>query len=182
MKAVIDDVDTWRERSGELQLPQLAINQKAWDMPLVGIAMDKVLSAAPNQAGIARLTAASAPYSGAFLQALPCSSIGTRLDDVSLRIAIATRLGAPVCAPHTCICGATVESSGIHGLSCRKSAGRILRHNALNDLIKRSLATVEIPSRLEPTSLSRSDGKRPDGITLMPWKQGQCLSLGCDVL
>ena len=39
----------------------------------------------------------------------------------------------------------------------------------------RSLATAEIPSRLEPTSLSRSDGKRPDGITLMQWKQGRCL-------
>ena len=134
-----DAVDTWRKRAGGMELPQLAINQKAWDMPLVGIAMDKVLSCAPNQAGIARLTAASAPYSGAFLQALPCSSIGTRLDDASLRIAIAIRLGATVCAPHTCICGATVESSGIHGLSCRKSACRIIRHNSLNDLIKRSL-------------------------------------------
>ena len=59
----IDATDIWRERSGGMQLPQLAITQKAWDMTLVGIAMDKVLSAAPNQAGIARLTAASAPYS-----------------------------------------------------------------------------------------------------------------------
>ena len=138
-------------------------------MPLVGIAMDKVLSAAPNQAGIARLTAGSAPYSGAFLQALPCSSIGTRLDDASLRIAIATRLGATVCASHTCICGATVESSGIHGLSIRKFAGRIIRHNELYDLIKRSLTTAEIPFKLEPAWLfrSESDGKRPDGISFM---------------
>ena len=60
-------------------------------------------------------------------------------------------------------------------LETRKSAGRITRHSALNDLIKNSLATAEIPSRLEPTSLSRSDGKRPDGISLMPWKQGRCL-------
>ena len=41
-------VDTWRERAGGMELPQLAINQKAWDMPLVEITMDKVLSAAPN--------------------------------------------------------------------------------------------------------------------------------------
>ena len=45
----------------------------------------------------------------------------------------------------------------------------------MNDLIKRSLATAEIPSRLEPTSLSRSDGKRPDGMSLMLWKHGRCL-------
>ena len=50
-----------------------------------------------------------------------------------------------------------------------------MRHSAMNDLIKRSLATAEIPARLEPTSLSRSDGKRPDGMSLMPWKHGRCL-------
>ena len=50
-----------------------------------------------------------------------------------------------------------------------------MRHSALNDLVKRSLASAEIPSRLEPSSLSRSDGKRPDGITMMPWLQGRCL-------
>ena len=58
--------------------------------------MERVLSAAPNQVGISRLIAAAAPYSGAFLQALPCSAVGTRIDDVTLRIAVALRLGAPV--------------------------------------------------------------------------------------
>ena len=168
-------VEQWKVCAGQNQLPQLIIHQKAWDTPLIGVAMERVLSAAPNQVGISRLIAAAAPYSGAFLQALPCSAVGTRLDDVTLRIAVALRLGAPVCAPHTCICGATVDSSGVHGLSCRKSAGRHLRHSALNDLVKRALATAEVPSRLEPSSLSRSDGKRPDGITMMPWKQGRCL-------
>ena len=28
---------------------------------------------------------------------------------------------------------------------------------------------------LEPTGLTRSDGKRPDGLTLFPWSQGRCL-------
>ena len=124
----LDAVSEWQTRSSQGQLPQLISKQTAWDMPLVGIAKDRVLSAALTQAGIARLNAASAPYSGAFLQALPCSATGTRLDDTSLRIAIATRLGAPVSASHTCICGATVDSSATHGLSCRKSAGRVMRH------------------------------------------------------
>jgi hypothetical protein len=100
--------------AGQNQLPQLVIHQKAWDTPLVGVAMERVLSAAPYQVGISRLIAAAAPYSGAFPQALPCFAVGTRLDDVTLRIAVALRLGAPVCAPHTSICGATVDSSGVH--------------------------------------------------------------------
>ena len=49
-----------------------------------------------------------------------------------------------------------------HGLSCRRSACRRLRHKALSDVIKRSFAAAEIPSQLEIPWLLRSDGKRPD--------------------
>ena len=31
------------------------------------------------------------------------------------------------------------------------------------------------PSRLEPTGLSRKDGKRPDGLSLYPYKLGKCI-------
>ena len=87
-----------------MHLPQLAINQQAMEMPLVGIASKKCcLHAALNQLSVARLTAASAPYSGAFLEALPGSSIDTRHDYASLKFAIANRLGATICAPHACI-------------------------------------------------------------------------------
>jgi hypothetical protein len=57
-------------------------------------------------------------------------SIGTRLlDDAPLRIAIALRLGVTVCSPHQCFYGSEVKSNGIHGLSFRKSAGRLPGHN-----------------------------------------------------
>jgi hypothetical protein len=170
--AVVED---WKARAGCSVTPQDATKQKAWDMPLVDVAAQRLLSTAPNQVGLARLIAVTAPQAGAFLHAIPCAPIGTRLDDTSLRIAIALRLGAPVCAPHTCVCGETVDTLGTHGLCCRKSAGRHSRHSALNDLIKRALASADIPSRLEPTSLSRVDGKRPDGLSTMPWKEGRCL-------
>ena len=35
-------------------------------------------------------------------------------------------------------------------------------------------SSAHVPSRLEPTGLNRSDGKRPDGVTLAPWHSG-CL-------
>ena len=37
------------------------------------------------------------------------------------------------------------------------------------------LAVVHVPSRLEPSGLCRSDGKRPDGVSIVPWKCGQLL-------
>lgn len=155
--------------------PVKASVQKAWDAPIVTWKYEEVLQSAQDQAGRARLLAAAAPHSGDFLHAVPCSSVGTRLDDTSLRIAVSLRLGAPMCAPHTCVCGQLVDSSGVHGLVCRKSAGRHARHNAVNDLIKRALASANVPSVLEPTSLCRDDGKRPDGLTVLPWANGRCL-------
>ena len=164
----------WQTRTNS-SVPDLIGVQKAWDTPLVAMKLEAVQSAAQTQAGRARLIAAAAPHAGDFLHAIPCSAVGTRLDDISLRVAVALRLGAPMCAPHTCICGAHVDSSGTHGLVCRRSAGRHIRHNAVNDLIKRALASANIPALLEPSSLSRDDGKRPDGLTVMPWSNGRCL-------
>ena len=81
---------------------------------------------------------------------------------------------------YDCVWGEKVESW--ETLSYRKSAGRSLRHTLINDLIKRALATVEIPSRLEPSYiasyLSRivtaEIGRRT--FRLISWNQGDaCL-------
>ena len=46
---------------------------------------------------------------------------------------------------------------------------------AINDLIKRSLATAKIAAHLEPAGICQEDGKRLDGATVMPWKGGQVI-------
>ncbi|XP_019850978.1 PREDICTED: uncharacterized protein LOC109581361 [Amphimedon queenslandica] len=52
---------------------------------------------------------------------------------------------------------------------------RFHRHAAINDVLHRALSSAGIPSCLEPSGLSRSDGKRPDGLTLVPWERGKPL-------
>ena len=37
------------------------------------------------------------------------------------------------------------------------------------------MVAAHVPSRLEPSGLYRSDGKRPDGVSIVPWKCGQLL-------
>ena len=68
-----------------------------------------------------------------------------------------------------------VEPYGRHGLSYKQQLGRWSRHNEVNHVIKRSLVQSKIPATLEPTNLSRLDGKRPDGLTYLTWKQGKPL-------
>ena len=57
---------------------------------------------------------------GSWLHTLPVTSLGLRMDDNTIRIAIGLRLGTPLCIPHLCYhCGANVDTLGTHGLSCR---------------------------------------------------------------
>ena len=121
------------------------------------------------------MLATRAPHSGDWLHSLPISSCGLRLDDESVRISVGLRLGIDICEPHKCNCGTMVTSKGSHGLACRLSSGRMARHQQLNDIVCRALNSAQIPACKEPTGLARSDGKRPDGMTLVPWCQGKAL-------
>ena len=124
----------------------------------------------------ARLLAVSAPHAGDWLMALPVASCGLRLDNESIRVAVGLRLGCALCSAHRCSCGAVVSDRGIHGLSCRLAAGRLARHNAINDIIHRALGSAGVPAVLEPRGLTSSDERRPDGLTMIPWSEGRCLA------
>ena len=113
------------------------------------------------------------------MNCLPSTAIGTLLDNVSFRIAISQRLGLPVCAPHKCRCEAIVDRYGLHPLFCRFSAGRLQRHSALNDNIKRALSSAGFNAVFEPVGLESGDGKRPDGMTVFPFYRGTCLIWDC---
>ena len=104
-------------------------------------------------------------------------SLGLHLDDETVRVSVALRLGAPICQPHRCrSCGRTVTPLGLHGLSCLKSAGRHPRHAHLNDVVRRSLSSAGFPAVLEPVGLDRGDGRRSDGLTVFPFREGKCLT------
>ena len=118
----------------------------------------------------------SADHSSDWLNELPIASCGLRLDDEAIRVAVSLRLGCSVCLPHQCPSGSTVDSAGAHGLSCKKSSARIVRHNALNDIVFRGLVKAGVPSVKEPQGLLRSDGKRSDGVTQIPWEAGKYLA------
>ena len=121
----------------------------------------------------ARLRAVASEHASDWLSAVPVASLGLKLDNSSLRVAVGLRLGTKICESHKCVCGQLVDPWGRHGLSCRNAKGTQSRHSQANDIIKRALASCGAPSVLEPPGLSRSDGKRPDGLTLYPWSNGK---------
>ena len=84
--------------------------------------------------------------------------------------------------PHACQCGAQVDAFGVHSLICKHAAGRITRHQAINDVIARAFISADLPVTKEPTGLSIKDNKRPDGLTFLPWREGKPLAWDVTVI
>jgi hypothetical protein len=157
-----------------LNFPSRPKIQRAWDT-IASISVLNNLIDNTTGRDRARLLAVSRPESGHWLLAYPSPNTGTFIDPSTLRIAVGLRLGAEVCVDHSCAsCGAPVDRLGHHGLVCSSGAGRLSRHAALNDILRRALVSANIPAALEP-QIVRSDGKRPDGMSLIPWKMGRAL-------
>lgn len=169
-----DAENLWLGKFPDLLIPELPNLQKSWDIPIVKDKFDSLFDEVSLREREI-LHSLSNKESGAWLEALPSPQLGTLLDKQSLQIAVSLRLRIPICHPHVCVCGSDVDSFGHHGLSYIRSAGRFSRHAFLNDKFKKSFQSAETPCILEPTGLFRDDGKRPDGITLIPWRNGRCL-------
>ena len=123
----------------------------------------------------ARFLAATTPHSGDWLLALPIASGGLQLDDEAVRVAVGMRLGLSLCVPHKCPCSSNVDAQGFHTTVCKKAPGSMARHQVINDIIWRTLSSAGIPAIKEPSGVSRQDGKRPEGLTLIPWQGGKPL-------
>ena len=78
--------------------------QKTWSTPV----LDKLqidIEQSPDQTQSKRFSLTQGRYAGDWFNAIPMSPIGLKLTDGQLRCAVALRLGAKICAAHTCCCG-----------------------------------------------------------------------------
>lgn len=151
--------------------------QSSWDRP--GLLHDKarLVTGLTSDRQRASFLAASCCHSGDWLMALPITACGLRLDDEAVRVSVALRLGMDLCGPHQCaLCGSQVDAWGTHAFVCKFAPGKTTRHHLLNDVIARAFGAAGVPVRKEPSGLLANDSRRPDGLTLIPWRAGKPLA------
>jgi len=166
----------WSTSAGPLPAP-LPGKQSFWDKLELQNYRALIEDSFVEQSQKARILASVAPHSRDWLLALPIANCGLMLDDEAARVAVCMRLGLALCAPHSCPCGDQVDAQDLHAMVCKKALDRIARHQVLNDIIRRSLGSASIPATKEPSGLVRQDGKRPDGLILIPWQGGKSPAL-----
>ena len=172
-------MSAWSKQTSTSSLtlpPPTSPAQRAWDDLCCQVKSDGLLDTAADQVERARLLASRSDGSGAWLNAMPLSCAGLKMDNATVRIAVGLRLGAPVVRAHVCVCGTTVTVDGHHGLSCRYGSGRHVRHNQVNELISKAFTSAGTLAKLEPQSMCLGGNQRPDGVTLVPWKRGRCMA------
>ena len=153
-----------------------AFKQRTWDAPAVTRDWHCIWDHAKCDLDKARLVTIKSPHSSDWLFALPVSTCGLRLSDEAIRIAVSLRLGLNLCEPHICPRDANVDARGLHSLSCKCGTGRSSRYQQLNDIIWQALKRADIPATEEPAGLVQGYEKRSDGLTLVPWQDGRCLT------
>ena len=71
-----------------------AYSQKTWDTSVVSSTAESLLERAPDNVTRAHLLVVSTKESGTWLQALPISNLGLRMDHNAVQIAVGLRLGS----------------------------------------------------------------------------------------
>lgn len=148
--------------------------QKNWDLPMIKNKFCEMFDSS-EPVTRARLLASSTKESSKWLQVVPSSKLGLLLDNNTARIAVGLRLGSQLCEEYKCICGEMVKKDGLHGLSCKKNGSTIPRHDDVNKIFSHAFSSAGFPNIIQPPGISRSDGKRVDGMTIIPWSHGKSL-------
>ena len=91
----------WAEVSGGAPVPDAPESQRAWDRPIIEQTYQSLLQGSVSVAHQARLTSVVGQYAGAWLEATPSTSLGTKLIDEAVRVTVSLRLGVPYgCSTH----------------------------------------------------------------------------------
>ena len=91
----------WYEKHS-LEPPQgvAAFREKCWNSLSATALADSLLESAPNDFTRARLLAASTKESGAWLNVMPVTALGLRMDDHTLSVAVGLKAGhCNLCTP-----------------------------------------------------------------------------------
>ena len=68
-----------------------------------------------------------------------------------------------------------MDTRGLHRFVCKQAPGKSTQHHALNDAVARAFTSAGIPVTKEPASLCRSDGRRPGGLSVIPWQASKAV-------
>jgi len=119
------------------------------------------------------LVDAAAAHSGDWLNAVPISACWVRLNDEAVRVAVGLRLDTELCQPYHCVCMWCIGRQSWIPCTILQLKSWLLPAPSFYQWF--DMARF-MQGRFTTHGLLWSDDKRPDGLTLIPWRNGRCVT------
>lgn len=144
--------------------------------------MDDFL-ASLNHSDRARLNSLNLPHASAWLQVIPNKNLGFFMTNPEFRASVLLRLGLPVYAtPSTCaLCNKVLDVHGYHSLSCGKGGDRVIRHNAIRDLLFNLCSQACLQPKKEVSNLVSGTSERPGDVFIPRWNLGKSAAIDVSI-
>ena len=127
----------------------------------------------------------SLPHACSYLSAPPMPNLGLELSSQEFVVALCRQLRVPIFSSVS-LCSACnsalLDTFGDHSLVCASSGDRILRHNAIRDLVYETCKAANLSPKLEPSGLLQDSQQRPGDIVLPIWSCGQKLAVDVTIV
>ena len=123
-----------------------------------------LLENAPTARDAARLRSTTGKGAGAWLPAIPTSEVFA-LNSCEFRLAFFLRLDLPIAFSSwttTCNCGALIDDSGCHLLTCKTGGGPVWSHESISSVWSDCFRGLHTYHRREPRSRYTTSDNRPD--------------------
>ena len=160
------------------------IVQKSFSRIIDQAAFYSLFSSSPTDRSQALLLSTSIPHAGDWLGVLPSPTLGLHFLDTEFRLCLRYWLGLPLSSDSvTCpICTRPSDPLGDHALACGGNNDRVLRHNAIRDVIFTAAQSPALSPRREAPSLVPNSLSRPADVFLPHWSQGRPAALDVTVI
>ena len=164
-------------------LPQ-PVTQKSLSRLVDDFAFNHLLYTSSEVRSRALLLSTSISHAGGWLSVIPSSNLGLHFLDSEFRLCLRYWLGFPLSSGSVAcpVCSRPFDPFGDHSLACGGNNDRILRHNAIRDIISTAAQSAALSPRREVPSLIPGSLSHPADVYLPHWSQGHPAALDVTVI
>ena len=168
----------WNDLTGLVPLDSTASSsQRKWLKAVSQKRYQELIDNSPDSHTALRLRCLACAEAGAFLTGHPSNRIRARLDGPAFECAVRLRQGQPAATSSHCACGEELDPLGIARANLqtwRRQANSSSHYQRIRARRLRVSWAWQWSSNLP--GLSRDDGRRPDGVTVLPFSDGRALA------
>ena len=147
-------------------------------------AYQQLLDIAPDTRSKALALSSALTQAGAWLNAIPSTTLGLHLQDKEFRLCLQYWLGLRMFEDGALcpICQRVADALGDHHVGCGRNGDRILRHDSIRDALFSAAQSAALAPRKEAPSLIPGSSSRPADVYLRYWVRGQPAALDVTVI